>query len=131
MTGDRQRRARDLALMLCIGAFGALTLVPFAFALNNSFRANYEMDHAFFGFPKNLNGLARAAVAAVSGSETVFRVETDAGELAEATGWDAVGRYWHAATKGYRVSWGSLRLCSLRSKTWNRAIATALTCGTS
>ncbi len=109
MTGERRKRARDLALMLCIGAFGVLTLIPFAFALNNSFRANYEMDHAFFGFPENFKGLARAAVAAISGSDTVFRVETDAGDLIEASGWGAVGRYWHAATKGYRVSWGTLR----------------------
>ncbi|HOD51180.1 MAG TPA: carbohydrate ABC transporter permease [Candidatus Hydrogenedentes bacterium] len=109
MSKETRRRARDIALALCIGCFGTLTLVPFLFALNNSFRTNYEMDHAFFGFPENLEGLVRASAAAISGSNRVFSVLTDAGETLEVTGWDAVGHFWRASTKAYRVSWRSLR----------------------
>ncbi len=109
MKKETRARIRDIALTLGIGCFGALTLIPFVFALNNSFRTNFEMDHAFFGLPENLIQMARASVAAISGSDRVFTVETDAGEVLEVTGWDAADHYWRAATKGYRVSWGSLR----------------------
>lgn len=109
MSKETRRRARDIALAVCIGCFGTLTLVPFLFALNNSLRTNYEMDHAFFGFPENLKGLVRASAAVISGSNRVFSVQTDAGETVEAAGWDAVGHFWRASTKAYRVSWGALR----------------------
>ena len=109
MNRERRRRVRDAMLIACIACFAALTLVPFVFALNNSFRTNYEMDHAFFGFPEHLKGLLRAAAAALSGSERAFDVETPAGEALTLSGWDAASHFWNAATRAYRISWGSLR----------------------
>src|SRR5205823_8379198 len=43
------------AFLICISA---LTLLPFAFVVNNSLRTNSEMNHAFFGLPATLKSAA-------------------------------------------------------------------------
>jgi ABC-type glycerol-3-phosphate transport system permease component len=48
----RRRRINDLLLHAGLIFILALTLLPFVFVINNSFRTNYEMDHAFFGLPE-------------------------------------------------------------------------------
>ena len=50
----RRTRRNDLAIHAILIAILALTLLPFVFLLNNSFRTNFELDHAFFGIPNAL-----------------------------------------------------------------------------
>ncbi|RYG35783.1 carbohydrate ABC transporter permease [bacterium] len=50
----RRKRGNDLLLHAILLTILGLTLVPFVFLLNNSFRSNYELDHAFFGIPEAL-----------------------------------------------------------------------------
>ena len=47
----RRRRKTDLLIHAILIALLAMTLLPFAFLLNNSVRTNYELDHTFFGVP--------------------------------------------------------------------------------
>lgn len=61
--GIRQRRRRnDLILHAILIAILAMTLLPFVFVINNSFRTNSEMNHTFFGLPQAASGLFRAPV---------------------------------------------------------------------
>src|SRR4051812_18264163 len=46
---------KDLWLHAILILIAAMTLLPFAFVLNNSFRTNTELNHSFFGFPKKLD----------------------------------------------------------------------------
>lgn len=50
----RRTRLNDLAIHAVLITILALTLLPFVFLLNNSFRTNFELDHAFFGIPEAL-----------------------------------------------------------------------------
>lgn len=45
------RRRSDIGLHAALIAILSLTLLPFAFVLNNSLRTNAEMNRAFFGLP--------------------------------------------------------------------------------
>jgi ABC-type glycerol-3-phosphate transport system permease component len=47
-----RRRRSQFALHFVLIAILSLTLMPFVFLVNNSFRSNSEMNHAFFGLPK-------------------------------------------------------------------------------
>ncbi len=51
---NRRKRLNDLAIHVVLLVILGLTLLPFAFLLNNSLRTNYELDHAFFGVPAAL-----------------------------------------------------------------------------
>ena len=51
---NRRRRLGDLAIHAVLLVILGLTILPFVFLLNNSFRTNYELDHAFFGVPAAL-----------------------------------------------------------------------------
>ncbi|RYG24865.1 carbohydrate ABC transporter permease [bacterium] len=50
----RRARLNDLAIHAVLITILALTLLPFVFLINNSFRTNFELDHAFFGIPEAL-----------------------------------------------------------------------------
>jgi ABC-type glycerol-3-phosphate transport system permease component len=50
----RRTRLNDLAIHAVLITILALTLLPFVFLINNSFRTNFELDHAFFGIPEAL-----------------------------------------------------------------------------
>lgn len=56
----RRRRRNDLILQAILITILALTLLPFAFVINNSLRTNYEMNHGFFGIPNALRNGAWA-----------------------------------------------------------------------
>jgi ABC-type glycerol-3-phosphate transport system permease component len=47
----RRRRLQDFFIHAALIAVLALTLLPFVFLINNSFRTNAEMNHSFFGLP--------------------------------------------------------------------------------
>lgn len=53
----RQRRSNDLIIHAILIAILAMTLLPFVFVINNSFRTNSEMNHSFFGLPQAASGL--------------------------------------------------------------------------
>lgn len=86
-------RTTQLTLNVFILLFAAGTLLPFAFALNNSFRSNTEMYHSFFGLPAAFKKAAAFAVPAVTdapGSITV--VDDGDGARGVGDGRDGEGR---------------------------------------
>jgi ABC-type glycerol-3-phosphate transport system permease component len=99
---------RQVALKLLIGVFATLTLVPFAFVLNNSFRTNNEMYHEFFGLPNALKGMVRC-VGMLDEEDTLVEVINEQGETEQLPPRAAIRQFWLTATKGYRLGWTVLR----------------------
>ncbi len=82
-----------------------LTLLPFVFVVNNSFRTNSELYHSFFGLPKNLVDSVKGVHALWTKQDSVFRAETEEGDLVEVAPREALTLFWRTMTKGYRYAW--------------------------
>lgn len=102
------KRLQQTALKLLVGVFAALTLIPFAFVLNNSFRTNNEMYHEFFGLPNALKGMVWC-VGVLNQEEVRVEVINERGETESLPPRPALKQFWRTATKGYRVGWAVLR----------------------
>jgi ABC-type glycerol-3-phosphate transport system permease component len=115
-----KRKRQDILLHAVLMAIVFLTMVPFIFVLNNSFRSNMEMYHAFFGFPKNMKDMIRFTWYGATGRED--RIELKA--LDETVPQDVRAsevapehmKYGQAMnyllgdmTRGYRYCWDYLR----------------------
>ena len=103
------RRRHDLVLYLIIGMFAMMTLLPFVFVINNSFRTNTEIFHSFFGAPDAFKEIAAVATPALRDSQDAVSVVNDEGETLALTPREAVSHHWLTATKGYRLGWEILR----------------------
>lgn len=75
------RKLQQLALHLIICGVGILVLVPFAFALNNSFRSNNEIYHDFFGVPASFRHMFRTGLASFAGGEPKTAGEVDVADM--------------------------------------------------
>jgi len=105
-----QSRLQKVILHAIIMVFVVLTLIPFAFALNNSFRTNNEMYHRFFGLPNAFKDMIEGAKAVMLGqTEQRIEVFTEKGKLETFAPRQAVYEAWQTATKGYRLGWEVLR----------------------
>ncbi len=103
------KNAHQLALHGVLVIFGALTLLPFFFVLNNSFRTNSELFHTFFGPPAALGDMAESLKALATGNDDLLLVLTSDGEEKAVPPAEALGHAWLTATKGYRLAWEVLR----------------------
>jgi len=99
-----RRRALGIHAVLIAVAF--LTLVPFAFMVNNVFRSNTEFYHDFFSIPEAFKGLARAAAA---DSDETLHVEDDKGRTRTVSRAEATQHYINRATRGPTMAWEVLR----------------------
>ncbi len=88
-------RVQRILIHAVLIALAAMTFVPIAFVVNNSFRSNEEVDKSFFGVPAAIKHLA-------TGQAT--EVETRTGE-----------RPIETLTKGYSLAWKVLRRYMLNS----------------
>jgi ABC-type glycerol-3-phosphate transport system permease component len=52
-----KKRTSDLPIHLVLVTILSLTLLPFVFVVNNSFRRTHEQYHSFFGLPEALRNL--------------------------------------------------------------------------
>lgn len=95
--------------------FALLTLVPFGFALNNSFRTNTEMYHGFFGVPQALKNAATATNHIIRGEDTaVSLIETDGTETLLAPR-EALSANLNVVVLNYKRSWKLIRPFMLNS----------------
>ena len=74
-------RARLLAIHAVLIFTAALTLMPFAFVVNNALRDNFEYNRSFFGPPEACVGLAKAGWRQVTGDERPLSVQLESGEV--------------------------------------------------
>ncbi len=109
------KRAKPILLHALILMAAALTMVPFVFALNNSFRTTVEAYHSFFGFPRALEGATQAAGRLVTRSnEPVDVVMRDGSVLTEAPA-QALRSYLGQAVLNYQRAWTVIRPYMLTS----------------
>src|SRR3954451_23180566 len=114
MAMKRMKRSQ-LALHGILVAILALTLMPFAFVVNNSFRTNSEMNHSFFGLPKA--GIEGVGVSwkRIKGQDT-FQVSADAEAKPQPVGYgEAMRRIGSRLSQGYAYAWDVLRPYTLNT----------------
>ena len=102
------KRLQQGVLYVVIGMFAALTLIPFAFVINNSFRTNNEMYHEFFGLPMAFKGMIHC-FKVWDEPEVQIEVIDEHGDTVELPPREAAWQFWLTATKGYRLGWKVLR----------------------
>ena len=72
-----RKRRSDIPIHLALIAIAAMTLLPFAFVINNSFRRTNEQFHGFFGLPVALKDAARFTHAHLSGHPDRIKLGDD------------------------------------------------------
>lgn len=107
---------REGALHAALGSIALLTLLPFIFTLNNSFRTNTEMFHSFFGIPDSIKGMTRATCDVMQGKGDQKQLfEDEEGNVSEVTAREAFRLHAEIAFKGYALSWKELRRYMINS----------------
>lgn len=96
------------ALHTTILCFASLTLLPFVFMINNSFRSNSELYHSFFGLPRAVTALVDVA-ADGGGADGTYRVADDFGNERQVTREEALEHHARDAGRGYRQAWTVIR----------------------
>ena len=120
------KRRRDILIHVVLIAMVAMTLMPFLFVVNSSFRTNSELNHSYFGVPRGLTQAVAFTWFKISGqSERIqLRQEVEdpkqrqrAAEVVPQTlpYGAAMKQVWTESTKGYRYAWGVLRPYMLNS----------------
>lgn len=114
----KQRHQTTLyVILICITA---LTMLPFFFVVNNSFRTNNEMYRSYFAPPKALTNMARFTWFEITGQQDkiVLRASEEKAsgdaDLSSASPQqvrysEAMGVLWNQLTKGYQYSWKMLK----------------------
>jgi ABC-type glycerol-3-phosphate transport system permease component len=96
-------------------AFAALTLLPFIFVLNNSFRGNTEMYHSFFGLPDALERAVALAKPAWNDAQTPITITEDLGTVRQVSPREALAFHLGEALRGYKYAWEAVRPYMLNS----------------
>src|SRR3954470_5795693 len=129
-----QHRFRDILIHLVLLTIAAMTLVPFAFVLNNSLRTNNEMNYSFFGLPRSLRLMGAITWHRIMGHDERIMLPAQEGEKSDADATkiaeeppanqrslqhlvyrEAMSRLWQDATRGYGFAWRQLRPYVLNS----------------
>ncbi len=107
--------AKRLLVHVVLLAFAMLTLLPFAFMLNNVFRTNSEFYHSFFSLPRSFRELAALGTDALRGRSGEVEIKDAEGQVLTVTRGEAVAHWWDQATRGIRRSWVVIRPYMLNS----------------
>ena len=89
--------------------FSALTLLPFAFTINNVFRTNAEFYRSFFSVPEAFTESIALAGKVLSDPDTLVEVENAAGEIQRLDGSGALRVTLDRAGRGPRLAWKVIR----------------------
>jgi len=98
-------RKKLIAIHVTLLVVAAMTLLPFAFMVNNVFRSNTEYYHDFFSVPESFKGLART----VTGGDETIEIQDDKGITSEVTRSEATDHYLSSAARGPRDAWEVIR----------------------
>jgi ABC-type glycerol-3-phosphate transport system permease component len=90
-------------------AFAVMTLFPFLFVLNSSFRTNTELYHGYFGVPDAFRTGLIAVVRVVRGNDAPLEVTQNDGSKIVLSPSEALRFNWELATLSYRRAWSVIR----------------------
>ena len=105
----RHRRS-DIPIHLALIAIAAITLLPFAFVVNNSLRRTNEQFHGFFGLPVALTDACRFTHCQLTGHPDKIKL----GDQTVSYG-DAMRHCFSELTFGFTYAWGIFRPYMLNS----------------
>jgi ABC-type glycerol-3-phosphate transport system permease component len=112
MKGGRFQDPLIHAALLCLAA---LTLLPFAFAVNNVFRTNREFYQSYFSTPEAFQGVAAVIGRYATGNEGPVTVTDELGESSEVSRNQALDHYTAMVKRGPTLAWEVLRPYMLNS----------------
>jgi ABC-type glycerol-3-phosphate transport system permease component len=121
-----KRKRQDILIHAILISLVALTLLPFLFVLNNSFRTNSELNHYYFGIPNPIKQAVAFSWFRLSGQEARIQLRPERDDSSETRRAadiapqqlpypGAMRQLWLDSTKGYRYAWGVLRPYMLNS----------------
>ena len=99
------RRRSDFPIHLILIAFVAMTLLPFVFVLNNSFRRSSENYHSFFALPAAIKNGATFTWLKITGRSDQIRQR----DQTPMTYPQAMRHVRSELSRGYLFAWGSFR----------------------
>jgi ABC-type glycerol-3-phosphate transport system permease component len=102
-------RPRVLAIHLVLIVAAFVTLLPFAFVVNNIFRSNSEFHHHFFAVPQSFKGLAEVVRSYAAGDDTAIEIRDLDGTTRTVTRSEAARHHWRGAARGPQLAWEVLR----------------------
>jgi ABC-type glycerol-3-phosphate transport system permease component len=118
-----KKRTSDLPIHLILITIVAITLLPFVFVINNSFRRTTEQYHSFFGLPNAVTNLCKFTWYELSGQSDRIQlrimpepvkgkpVSVRAADLpfTNLSYGEAMRLCWHDLTRGYQYAWQIFR----------------------
>jgi len=118
-----KKRTSDLPIHLILITIVAITLLPFVFVINNSFRRTTEQYHSFFGLPNAVTNLCKFTWYELSGQSDRIQLrimpEPVKGKPVAVRAADlpftnlsygqAMRLCWHDLTRGYQYAWQIFR----------------------
>ncbi len=120
-----KNKRQDILIHTVLIILAAMTLLPFFFVINNSFRANSELNHSYFGVPKALTQSISFTWYKVTGQSDRIQLRPERDEKESRKSADipvqilpyapAMSQLWTDSTKGYRYAWSVLRPYMLNS----------------
>lgn len=108
-------RLQTACIHLVLLGFAVLTLIPFFFALNNSFRSNSEIYHGFFGVPDSFTHAAQALKHIALGDPAPVKVAETDGTIRLLPPREAFRDNIRLAALNYQRSWALIRPYMLNS----------------
>lgn len=109
------RRWKVVVIHGVLVGFAALTLLPFAFSVNNMFRSSREFYQSFFSFPDAVEGLVEVAWRYASGEAGPMEVESSDGARFVVERGEAWGHYVERLLEGPETAWRLVRPYLLNS----------------
>ena len=108
-------KPKFLFIHVVLIGFAFLTLLPFAFTLNNVCRSNFEYYRDFFSIPDAFKGIADVTWRYASGNDETFTVEDGKGKDRVVDRGTALRLHKEAALGGPRTAWKAIRPYMLNS----------------
>ncbi|HPO13514.1 MAG TPA: carbohydrate ABC transporter permease [Candidatus Hydrogenedentes bacterium] len=105
----RDNLLRDILLHAVILCFAFMTLVPFAFVINSSFRTNAEVYHGYFAIPEAFKGTVHAVANIVKGDTQPLEVADPEGKAQHLPPKDALSFNVNLASLNYQRAWKIIR----------------------
>ena len=102
-------RSRTLLTHLVLIVFAALTLIPFAFMVNNVFRSNPEFYHDFFSVPDAFKKVVAIGGGSIAGDESDVEIDDEEGHTTKVPRGQAVKHHLDQAARGPKLAWKVLR----------------------
>jgi ABC-type glycerol-3-phosphate transport system permease component len=106
---------RTLLIHIVLVVLAVLTLLPFAFTLNNVFRSNFEFYRSFFSIPDAFVGIVDVSARYVTGNDDPITLDDETGQTVVVSRSEALKMHFDAVMRGPRQAWEHVRPYTINS----------------